>query len=199
MPGLSGDGLHDLGKVGDLPAGRTVELGMEQAQDGDLDAVVLTRRADHGLDLLPPGRCDGHWRQPANHCAVRRHQDKLRGARYGYRALFAGHCVKMPLVCPRSGPAAVTAAFPLYPNVPTLQPGLASSYRREPSSLMPEVLLIDAKTTPYAALLLRLTMGILFILHGLYLKVFVFTMAGTSGFFASLGLPGWFAWLVMLY
>jgi putative oxidoreductase len=59
--------------------------------------------------------------------------------------------------------------------------------------------LIDAKTAPYAALLLRLTMGILFIVHGLYLKVFVFTMAGTSGFFASLGLPGWFAWLVMLY
>ncbi|MGH6961541.1 MAG: DoxX family protein [Dongiaceae bacterium] len=59
--------------------------------------------------------------------------------------------------------------------------------------------MIDAKTAPYAALLLRLTMGILFILHGLYLKVFVFTMAGTAGFFGSIGLPGWFAWLVMLY
>jgi putative oxidoreductase len=59
--------------------------------------------------------------------------------------------------------------------------------------------MIDAKTAPYAALLLRLSMGILFILHGLYLKVFVFSMAGTSGFFGSLGLPGWFAWIVMLY
>ena len=29
-------------------------------------------------------------------------------------------------------------------------------------------------------------MGILFILHGLYLKVFVFSMAGTSSFFGSL-------------
>jgi putative oxidoreductase len=59
--------------------------------------------------------------------------------------------------------------------------------------------LIDAKTAPYAALLLRLTTGILFLLHGVYLKVFVFTMAGTAGFFGSLGLPAWFAWLVMLY
>jgi putative oxidoreductase len=59
--------------------------------------------------------------------------------------------------------------------------------------------LIDAKTAPYAALLLRLTTGILFLLHGLYLKVFEFTMAGTSGFFAALGLPSWFAWVVMLY
>lgn len=59
--------------------------------------------------------------------------------------------------------------------------------------------MVDAKTAPYAALMLRLSMGILFILHGVYLKVFVFTMAGAAGFFQSLGLPGWFAWLVMLY
>ncbi|MEA2778774.1 MAG: putative oxidoreductase [Rhodospirillaceae bacterium] len=59
--------------------------------------------------------------------------------------------------------------------------------------------MIDVKTAPYAALLLRISTGILFLLHGFYLKVFVFTMAGTSQFFASLGLPGWFAWLVMLY
>ena len=59
--------------------------------------------------------------------------------------------------------------------------------------------MIDERTAPSAALLLRVSMGILFILHGLYLKVFVFTMAGASGFFESLGLPGWFAWLVMFY
>lgn len=59
--------------------------------------------------------------------------------------------------------------------------------------------MIDAKNAPYAALLLRVSMGILFILHGAYLKIFVFTMAGASGFFASLGLPGWFAWIAMLY
>jgi putative oxidoreductase len=59
--------------------------------------------------------------------------------------------------------------------------------------------MIDTRTAPYAALILRVTMGILFILHGLYLKMFVFSMAGAAGFFESLGLPGWFAWIVMLY
>lgn len=59
--------------------------------------------------------------------------------------------------------------------------------------------MIDEKTAPYSALLLRVSMGILFILHGAYLKIFVFTMAGTGQYFESLGLPGWFGWPVMLY
>jgi putative oxidoreductase len=59
--------------------------------------------------------------------------------------------------------------------------------------------MIDSKTAPYAALLLRVSMGILFILHGVYLKMFVFTMAGAGKYFVSLGLPEWFAWVVMLY
>ncbi len=59
--------------------------------------------------------------------------------------------------------------------------------------------MIDEKTAPYSALLLRVSMGILFILHGAYLKIFVFTMAGASQYFESLGLPGWFGWAVMLY
>ncbi len=58
--------------------------------------------------------------------------------------------------------------------------------------------MIDDKTAPYGALVLRVSMGILFILHGAYLKIFVFTMGGTSQYFDSLGLPGWFAWAVML-
>jgi putative oxidoreductase len=59
--------------------------------------------------------------------------------------------------------------------------------------------MIDGKTAPYAALLLRVSMGILFILHGAYLKIFVFGMAGAGKYFASLGLPDWWAWVVMLY
>lgn len=50
--------------------------------------------------------------------------------------------------------------------------------------------MIDIKTAPYAALLLRLVTGALFLAHGLT-KLFVFTPAGTMGFFQSLGLPGW--------
>ena len=48
----------------------------------------------------------------------------------------------------------------------------------------------EARLTGYAALLLRVTLGTLFVAHAL-LKLFVFTLAGTAQFFASLGLPGW--------
>ena len=46
----------------------------------------------------------------------------------------------------------------------------------------------DSRTAPYAALLLRVSLGVMFIAHGL-LKVFVFTVPGTVQFFGSLGLP----------
>lgn len=55
----------------------------------------------------------------------------------------------------------------------------------------------DAHTAPYAALLLRLTLGVAFLAHGL-LKVFVFTIPGTVGFFESIGYPALFAYLVIL-
>ena len=48
----------------------------------------------------------------------------------------------------------------------------------------------------YAALALRLSSGALFIAHGL-MKVFVFTIPGTVGYFESLGLPGFFAYLTI--
>lgn len=48
----------------------------------------------------------------------------------------------------------------------------------------------------YGVALLRVSLGVLFLAHGL-LKVLVFTPAGTVGFFESLGLPGFFAYLVM--
>ncbi|MCB1488728.1 MAG: DoxX family protein [Bauldia sp.] len=47
-----------------------------------------------------------------------------------------------------------------------------------------------------AALVLRVSMGILFLVHA-GLKIFVFTPAGTAAFFSSLGLPGPLAYLVM--
>lgn len=47
-----------------------------------------------------------------------------------------------------------------------------------------------------AALLLRVTLGALFLAHA-GLKIFVFTPAGTAGFFQSLGLPGPLAYLVI--
>lgn len=47
----------------------------------------------------------------------------------------------------------------------------------------------------YAALVLRVGLGVMFFAHGL-LKVWVFTLAGTVGFFESVGLPGWLAYPV---
>ncbi|GGA53611.1 DoxX family protein [Pelagibacterium lentulum] len=47
-----------------------------------------------------------------------------------------------------------------------------------------------------AATLLRISMGVLFLAHA-GLKIFVFTPAGTAGYFASLGLPEPLAYLVI--
>lgn len=51
------------------------------------------------------------------------------------------------------------------------------------------------KTSDYAALLLRLSLGGMFLAHGL-LKILVFTLPGTAGFFESVGFPGWAAYIV---
>jgi len=56
--------------------------------------------------------------------------------------------------------------------------------------------MIDTRTAPYAALLLRVTLGALFLAHA-SLKLFVFTPAGTAKFFGSLGMPGELAYLVI--
>jgi putative oxidoreductase len=56
--------------------------------------------------------------------------------------------------------------------------------------------MIDSRTAPYAALVMRLALGIMFIAHGLT-KVLVFTPAGTVGFFESVGFPGFLAYPVM--
>ena len=55
--------------------------------------------------------------------------------------------------------------------------------------------MIDTRTAPWAALVLRVTLGIMFISHAL-LKYAVFTLPGTAKFFESLGLPGPLAYLV---
>jgi putative oxidoreductase len=55
---------------------------------------------------------------------------------------------------------------------------------------------IDDRYAPYAALLLRVGLGVLALAHGL-LKVVVFGMPGTVGFFGSLGLPAFMAYAVV--
>ena len=53
----------------------------------------------------------------------------------------------------------------------------------------------DTRTAPYAALVLRLSLGVMFVAHAL-LKLFVFTLPGTAQFFQSIGLPGFLGYAV---
>lgn len=49
--------------------------------------------------------------------------------------------------------------------------------------------MIDRKTAPLGATVLRVSLGLMFLAHSVYLKAFVFTLPGTAQFFESLGLP----------
>ncbi len=46
--------------------------------------------------------------------------------------------------------------------------------------------MIKSSTAPYAALLLRVSLGVMFLAH-VALKIFVFTVPGVVRYFASLG------------
>ncbi|HWI99207.1 MAG TPA: DoxX family protein [Burkholderiales bacterium] len=54
--------------------------------------------------------------------------------------------------------------------------------------------MIDSRTAPYAAALLRVSLGVMFIAHSLVLKYLTFTLPGTAQFFQSLGLPAGLAY-----
>ena len=55
--------------------------------------------------------------------------------------------------------------------------------------------LID-KRDGTAATLLRVTLGVMFLAHSVVLKLFTFGLAGTAGYFASIGLPPGLAYVV---
>jgi len=55
---------------------------------------------------------------------------------------------------------------------------------------------VDERFAPQAVFLLRVTLGVMFVAHSLYLKLFIFTLPGTAQFFQSIGLPGWSAYVV---
>jgi len=54
----------------------------------------------------------------------------------------------------------------------------------------------EVRQAAYAAFILRVSLGVMILAHGL-LKVFVFTIPETVGFFESLGYPGALAYLVI--
>lgn len=55
--------------------------------------------------------------------------------------------------------------------------------------------LVNERGSDYAALLLRVSLGVMFVAHGL-LKVLVYTLPGTVQFFEQVGLPGPLAYVV---
>lgn len=50
----------------------------------------------------------------------------------------------------------------------------------------------------YGPTLLRISLGIIFLAHSAYLKIMVFTVPGTVGFFESLGLPAVAAYATLI-
>lgn len=58
--------------------------------------------------------------------------------------------------------------------------------------------MIDNRTTPFAAFILRIALGTMFLAHGLT-KLLVFTPAGTAGFFQSVGFPGFLAYPIIAF
>ena len=54
----------------------------------------------------------------------------------------------------------------------------------------------DQTLAAYGTFGLRVSLGVMTLAHGL-MKVFVFTIPGTVGYFESLGLPGFFAYLTI--
>ena len=57
--------------------------------------------------------------------------------------------------------------------------------------------MITSETQNYGAFTSRIALGTILLAHAL-LKIFVFTIPGTVGFFESLGLPGIFAYLTII-
>ena len=56
--------------------------------------------------------------------------------------------------------------------------------------------MIDRTTAPYAALLLRLGLGIMFLIHSLYFKYYLTTLVATANYFEYIGLPFGLAYVV---
>jgi putative oxidoreductase len=51
-------------------------------------------------------------------------------------------------------------------------------------------------TTPYGVLLLRASLGVMFLAHSVVLKALTYGLGGTAKFFESIGLPGPLAYVV---
>ena len=55
---------------------------------------------------------------------------------------------------------------------------------------------MNTDLSPYGAFIMRISLGAVLIAHSIYLKLMVFTLAGTANYFESIGLPSWLAYAV---
>jgi putative oxidoreductase len=55
---------------------------------------------------------------------------------------------------------------------------------------------MNTDLSPYGAFVMRISLGTVLIAHSVYLKLMVFTLAGTANYFESIGLPSWLAYAV---
>lgn len=51
------------------------------------------------------------------------------------------------------------------------------------------------RLTDYGVTLLRVSLGVMYLAHSIGLKLLTFGLAGTVGYFESIGLPGWLAYV----
>jgi putative oxidoreductase len=59
-----------------------------------------------------------------------------------------------------------------------------------------EIAMNAERSKEYGIALLRISLGVMFIAHSVVLKHFTFTLTGTAGYFESIGLPGFLAYVV---
>lgn len=51
------------------------------------------------------------------------------------------------------------------------------------------------RLSAYGVTLLRVSLGVMYLAHGVLLKLLTFGLAGTAGYFETIGLPGWLAYV----
>jgi len=54
---------------------------------------------------------------------------------------------------------------------------------------------VDTRLAPYAALTLRVALGVMYLAHSVILKLMTFGLPGTGNFFSKVGLPSWLAYV----
>jgi len=54
---------------------------------------------------------------------------------------------------------------------------------------------MNTYATDWGVALLRVSLGTMYLAHSVVLKLFTYGLAGTAGYFESIGLPGWLAYV----